>query len=134
MYRLAEQVIREGFSPFARFLLGFVSAVFGLIMFVWAAGTKDPLFGYLLSTFCFAISLACIFNGRMRQFIGSCIGMALFVLTVGYLGTQLLDGIWFTERRSEPSVFNALLALVFFGIPGIRYVVFAKFGMRRSRV
>ena len=130
MYGIAEQIIRKGFSPFARFLLGFVSTVFGLIMCVWAAGTTNPLSGYLLSAFCFAISLACIFSGRIRQFIGSCIGMALFVGTVGYLFTQLQDGFWFPARPGEPSVFSAVLAVVFFGIPGIRYVAFARFGLK----
>ena len=132
MYKIAEKKIKEGLGPVARFLLGAVSALFGLIMVATASGTKDPFFATTIGIFCLAITLACVTWGRVRQFVGSIIGTALFCFSLVYLWSQLAGKSLLFGGRSEPSVLNAVLFIVFFGVPGFTYAVTARFGLRKT--
>lgn len=127
MYRVAVKKIKEGLSPVAKFLLGAVSALFGLIMMAMASGTEDPFFATMIGVFCFTITLACVTWGRVRQFVGSIIGTALFCLTLVYLWSQIASEPLFFGSRNEPSILNAVLFIIFFGVPGITYAVTARF-------
>jgi hypothetical protein len=132
MYHGAVKKIKEGLSPVAKFLLGAVSALFGLIMAATASGTKDPFFATMIGIFCFTITLACVTWGRVRQFAGSIIGTALFCLALVYLWSQVAGVPLFFGSRSEPSILNAVLFIVFLGVPGITYAVTARFGLRKK--
>ena len=134
MYREAEEKIKEGLSPFSRILLGCVSGLFGLMMVLIAPPTEKLVYFYLFGAFCLAISLACIFTGRLRQFLGSIIGVALLVLSICYLVSQLLGGGPLFSGRSDQSIFNALLFTVFFGFPGVTYAAKAKFGFGKRKL
>jgi len=133
MYTLAEKTIRKGLSPVARILLGAVSALFGLIMLATASGTADPFFATMIGAFCFAIALACVTWGRVRQFVGSLIGTALFILSLVYLWSQVTGGTLLWGNRSEPSILTAVLFVVFLGVPGISYAASARFGLRKKK-
>ena len=84
-----------------------------------------------LGAFCLLIVVACVTKGRVRQFVGSCIGCVLFMPSGAYLLYELVSGPLFAGRRSELSVINALLAFVAFGVPGIAYAVSARFGLSK---
>ncbi|MRR15629.1 MAG: hypothetical protein EG826_04125 [Deltaproteobacteria bacterium] len=133
MYKLGERIIKEGLSPVSRILLGAVSAIFGLIMVATASGAADPFFATMIGAFCFAVTLACATWGRVRQFVGSLIGVALFGLSLVYLWSQMTGGPFFWGSRSEPSVLNAVLFVIFLGIPGITYAVAARFGLHKTK-
>ena len=128
MYQEAEEKINEGLSPFSKILLGSVSGLFGLMMILIAPPTDKQLYFYLFGGFCCVISMACIFKGRVRQFLGSIIGMVLAILSIWYLTSQLLSGGPMFSARPDQSIFNAIMFTVFFGVPGLAYVVKAKFG------
>ena len=128
MYREAEEKINEGLSPLSRILLGSVSGLFGLMMFLIAPPTDKQIYFYLFGGFCLAICFACIFKGRVRQFLGSLIGLCLAFLSAWYLISQLINGGPMFSARSGQSIFNALMFTIFFGIPGFSYMVKAKFG------
>jgi len=133
MYTLAEKTIKKGLSPFARILLGTVSAILGLIMVGTASGTADPFFATMIGAFCFAVTLTCATWGRVRQFAGSLIGTALFGLSLVYLWSQMTGGPLFWGSRSEPSILTAVLFVIFLGVPGIAYAATARFGLRKKK-
>lgn len=132
MYKLGERIIKEGLSPVSRILLGTVSAIFGLIMVSTASGTADPFFATMIGAVCFAVMLASATWGRVRQLVGSLIGVALFCLSLFYLWSQMTGGPLFWGSRSEPSILNAVLFVIFLGVPGITYAVTARFGMHKK--
>lgn len=133
MYKLGEQIIKKGLSPVSRILLGAVSALFGLIMVATASGVADPFFATMIGAFCFAVTLTCATWGRVRQFVGSLIGTALFGLSLAYLWSQLTGGPLFWGSRSEPSILTAVLFVIFLGVPGITYAAAARFGLYRKK-
>ena len=131
MHELANRNINQGLSLGARLLLGTVASLFGGVMFLSA--TPEHLVGfYGFGAFCFFIAIACFTKGRVRQFIGSSIGCTIFIVGIVYLATQLYSGTLFTGRRAEPSAFNALLYLLFIGIPGAAYAYKVRFGFRKA--
>ena len=132
LYKAAEEQISKGLSPFSRFILGFFSTLFGVVMVLIAPPTDKAVFFYAFGIFCLLISAACVTKGRVRQFVGSVIGSILLLLSGWYLYSEITDGPLFTGRRSEPSVVNALFFLVAFGIPGVAYAIKTKFGWRRN--
>lgn len=133
MYREAEEQIKKGLSPFTRILLGLVSGLFGLMMIGIAPDTDKGIYFYLFGGFCLAISLACIFKGRFRQFLGSIIGVCLVILSVWYLASEIMGGGPLFSPRSGQSIFNAILFSVFFGLPGLGYAIKAKFGLGKKQ-
>ncbi len=131
MYRKAHETINQGLGLGARLILGLVSALFGGVMLM-AAGPGDKA-SYLFGAFCLSITVACFTTGRVRQFAGSVIGSAVLVVAVAYLVAEVKGGVVWSGRRSEPSVLNAVLFLLAFGIPGGGYAYKARFGWRRRR-
>lgn len=130
MYRTAVKKITEGLSPLGRFLLGAFSALFG-VMIMMSAGSKDPFIVWMISLFCFAIAVVSVTWGRVRQFVGSLVGTALFCMGLMYLCTEITGRQLFSSQ-GETSVLNAVLFLSFIGIPGIAYAVKARFGLQKK--
>jgi hypothetical protein len=133
MYREANEKINEGLSPFARAILGLFSGLFGVMMIGIAPDGEKQIFFYLFGGFCLAISLACIFKGRVRQFLGSLIGVCLTILSGWYLLSQILGGGPLFSARADQSIFNAVLFSVFFGVPGLTYAIKTKFGFAAGK-
>ena len=127
-----KEQINKGLSPFARFIIGIFSALFGAVMVLIAPPTDKAVSFYAFGIFCFLISAACVTKGRARQFVGSVIGTMLLILSGWYLYSELTGGPFFSGRRGEPSVVNALLFFAAFGIPGAAYAIKTKFGLRRD--
>lgn len=132
MYKAAEEYINRGLSLISRFILGLFSALFGMVMVLVAPPTGEAVFFYAFGIFCLLISIACITKGRVRQFVGSVIGSVLLVLSGWYLYSEITGGPFFSGRRSDPSVANALFFFVAFGIPGAAYALKTKFGWSHS--
>lgn len=132
MYKAAAAHINKGLSPFSRFILGLFSALFGVVMVLVAPPTDKAVFFYAFGTFCLLITVACVTKGAVRQFVGSVIGSVLLILSGWYLYSESTGGPFFSGRRSEPSVVNALLFFVAFGIPGAAYAIKTKFGWGRN--
>ncbi len=128
MYEQANKSINRGLSLGARIFLGVVAGLFGIVMFLVAPPTEKAIFFYLFGTFCLLISVACFTQSRLRQFVGSVLGSSIFVLGLVYLIAEVSGGSLWSGRRSEPSVFNAALYLVFIGIPGAAYAYRTRFG------
>lgn len=128
MYREAEKIINRGLSPFSRILLGLFSGLFGVIVVITAPDTDNAILFYIFGGFCFLICFACIVKGKTRQFLGSIIGACLFLISLVYLIDEAVSGSLISGSRSEPSVINAIAYFIFFGIPGLRYALKAKFG------
>lgn len=133
MYERANSEINRGLSFGARLLLGFMAALFGLIM-VLTAPTGEPraVWFYVFGVFCFLIAVACFTSGRVRQFIGSLIGCTIFLAGVAYLAEELSSGALLSGSRASPSIYNAGRYLLFIGIPGVAYAYKVRFGFRRA--
>jgi hypothetical protein len=130
-YRHAADAIMAGLSPGARIAIGVGCVLFGVMMLATASSTKAPVLGIAIGVFCLLIAAACVTKGRVRQFIGSLIGLALFLAALAYLWSELSGGKYL-GAHGEPSVLNAVLFLVFFGIPGLTYVFLARFGLSKK--
>ena len=128
MYRAAEEVINRGLNPFSRILLALFSGLFGVVIVITAPDTDKEIFFYMLGGFCFLICIACVVQGKPRQFLGSVIGICLFFVSLVYLFYETLGGSLVSGSRGKPSAINAILFLIFFGIPGLRYAMRVRFG------
>jgi hypothetical protein len=128
MYEIAIEKIKDGLSIGSRIALGSVSALFGFIMLMSAADSMAPMGIYLFGSFCFAISLACLTWGRVRQFVGSVISTVIVCLSFWYLWLEINGSTFISGSRSEPSALNAILFSFIFGIPSAIYVFKARFG------
>jgi len=133
MYKSAEKEIRRGLSLPARFILGSVSAIFGIGMIMLPISVETAFYSNAFGIFFLIISLACFTKGKFRQFVGSLMGCSLFLISILYLYSEIATGPLFFERRSEPSVLNAVCFLVAFGIPGISYAAKVQFGRRSHK-
>ena len=131
MYEQANETINKGLSLGARVTLGLVATLFGVVMVLIAPPTDKAIYFYLFGVFCLLIAIACFTSGRFRQFVGSVIGSTMFGIGLVYLISEAMGGIYWTGRRSEPSVYNALFYLFFIGIPGAAYAYKARFGFRK---
>jgi hypothetical protein len=132
MYELANEKINEGLSLGARIALGLISGLFGIVMLVIAPPTDKRIYFYLFGAFCLSIAIACVTTGRVRQFVGSVIGSAIFIAGLAYLVAEIYAGIFISGRFSQPSALNALIYLGVIGVPGASYAYKARFGFRRS--
>jgi hypothetical protein len=130
LYKTAEGQINTGLSPFSRILLGLFSALFGVMMILVAPPTNKAVFFYAFSIFCLLITVACVTQGRARQFVGSVIGSVLLLLSGWYLYSQLVGGPLLAKGRGDPSVVNAWFFFLSFGIPGAAYAIKTRFGWR----
>jgi hypothetical protein len=119
-------VLGRGF----RLVLGFVSAVFGVVMVVSAPPTDHAAGFYLIALFCFLIGIACIGNTRVRHFIGSVVGVVLVAGSLWYVVEVVTHGP-IASRLGPPSLLNGLVLFVVLGIPGLIYAAAARFGFRR---
>ena len=134
MHRESRQTIEAGLSLGARIVLAIFSAVFGFVMILLASpesGSKRPFF-YGFGAFCLLIAIACVTKGRVRQFVGSVIGCALFLVGIAYLANELFEGVLWTSRGGAPSAYKAVLFLLLIGIPGATYALRQRFGFRKS--
>jgi hypothetical protein len=105
---------------------------FGVLMFIITPGSPSPASLAMFGMFCVFIALACATRGRVRQFFGSVIGCAVFGSAVWYLWVEGVGGPVFSGRRSDPSLLNAVLFFLCFGLPSAAYVVSARFGFARQ--
>ena len=130
----ANEIVDEGLSLGARLFLGGICALIGAMMVLIASpeeGAKK-LFFYGFAAFCFLIAFASVARGRVGQFLGSTIGTLIFAIGVWYFASLVSSGQNISPTRSEPSVLNALLFLLFVGLPGATYAWSARFGFRKS--
>ena len=118
----------------ARIVIAVFALLFGAIMFLHGT-TADPdksSSSYAFGAFCVFIGAASLLNGRPAQFCGSVVGSCVFVAAIIYLGHELLSGPVTSGSLGRPSIINACLFLVVFGLPGIFYAANAKFGFGKA--
>lgn len=115
-------------SLWARGLIALFSALFGLVMFVGAPDTDKAPLWYGFGAFCVFISAACVLKGRPAQFCGSVVGASIFAVGLAYLGQELMSGLVISGSRSAPSILNACMFMLVFGVPGVVYAARARFG------
>ena len=134
MYGRANESINQGLSFGARLVLGLVAGLFGCVMFLAAPSSSDPkaIGFYAFGVFCMLITAACFTSGRVRQFIGSVIGCAIFLVGVAYLISELSGGVLLPGSRANPSAYNAIKYCLFIGIPGVVYAYKVRFGFRKA--
>jgi len=131
MHWLEDNWIGNVLGRGSRMVLGFVSALFCVVMVV-AAPPTDKAFGfYLIALFCFLICISCIGNTRVRHLIGSAVGVVLVAASGWYVFEVITNGPNAT-RIGRPSLLNALALFLALGIPGFMYAAAARFGIRRA--
>ena len=134
MYERAERSINEGLSLGARIVIALFAALFGIVMIAIASpesGAKAVFF-YGFGAFCLMIAVACIAKDRVRQFVGSVIGSAIFLAGVAYLVAEVREGVFWSPHRGDPSAYKAILYMLFIGLPGASYAYRTRFGFRKA--
>lgn len=132
MYQIAEEKINKGLSPIAKAILAVFASLFGVGMILMAPSSENIAYIYTFGAFCILIAFICISKGRIRQFLGSILGMSLFGIAVVYIYSQFLTGPIDSGHRGEPSILNSILFLLAFGIPGISYALKVQFGFKNK--
>ena len=74
----------------------------------------------------------CITTGKIRNYLGRVIGLVAFGLSVWYFVGQLGHGDFLSNKRSEPSIVNAMLFFFAFGFPGIWFAIKGKFPIKNK--
>jgi hypothetical protein len=127
-YKGAERVLTgSGLSLGSRIVLGLVCAVFGLVLLAAGDGRGSVLY-YLPGAFCLLITFACFTAGRVRQFLGSCIGVAIFGLCLWWVIDSVVA--W-TGEGGFPG--KPLTMMMLAGVPGAAYAWRVRFGLRRRQ-
>ncbi len=104
------------------------------MMFLYGT-SADPdkaWLSYFLGAFCVLVAMAGLLKGRAARFCGSVVGLSVFAFGLLYLANELLSGPFFSDSRSKPSVLNAIMFMLVFGVPGLVYAIKAKFGFGKS--
>ncbi|WP_146093383.1 hypothetical protein [Xanthomonas pisi] len=109
-----------------RILLGTVSAIFGAGMLAMAPTSSAPLGFYAFGVFCLLITAACLLTGRAQGAVGKVLGLALFASSSWYLIDQVMSGPLLSGSRSDPSIVNAAMLMMFVGLPGLAFAVRRK--------
>tara|TARA_B100001059_G_scaffold220651_1_gene242859 strand:- start:409 stop:822 length:414 start_codon:yes stop_codon:yes gene_type:complete len=133
MYKSGQHVLNKGLSPFSRILLGSITGLFGVVMIFIAPDMSKPIGIYMFGTFCLIIFVMCITTGKIRNYLGRIIGLTAFGLSIWYFLGQLEGGELISGKRSEPSIFNAILFFFAFGFPGIWFAIKGKFPIKNKR-
>lgn len=134
MYKLAaDLIVNHGLSRGARFMLGTISGLFGIAMIGMTPVFEQPDGLYVFGAFCLLIASACVLAGKARQFVGSCIGSSVFLIASWYLVSEITTGPVDSGSDARPSISNAVVFLVCFGLPSIGYVWKARFGLGRPK-
>jgi membrane-bound ClpP family serine protease len=125
-------ITTQGLSRASRIILAFFAFLFGVVMCLTAPDNGKALYFYAFGAVCFVIGLACVTSGRVRQFFGSVIGTGLVVLSVWFVISQLNSGHILPSGPGDPSLLGSMLFSLAFGVPGLRYVMRVRFGLRRT--
>jgi hypothetical protein len=118
-------------SAFPRWLLALVAGLFGVVMILIAPSMDAKPFIYTFGAFCLLISVACVAPRRIGQFAGSLVGVVVFFLALIYLLASLGLGP-FAGGQEDPSLIDAAMFLVVFGLPGLAFALRARFGFGRE--
>ena len=114
-------------------VLAIFAGFFGVLMLNLASQIDaGAVYYYMFGAFCLMIAIACVTKGRVRQFVGSLIGCAVFAIAIWYVVTEVAAGVFRSHSRGEPSVLNAIMFFIVFGIPGGAYAYKAGFGFRKQ--
>jgi hypothetical protein len=105
MHWLEDNWIGNSLGRGSRIVLGFASAVLGVVMIISAPPTDNAAAFYVIALVCFLI---CIGNSRVRHFTGSAVGVALFA-----------GSLWYQQKRVfyKVNAWNLLIgvAVITFG-------------------
>ena len=118
---------------FARIILVIASAVLSALMIFIAPLTDAAIFFYGFAAFCILFSIFfCFTHGNFAQFLLSSMGLFVFCAGLFYLGHEITGSKSFSINRSEPSIFNACMFMLVFGLPSGKYAFNTRFGLRRD--
>jgi hypothetical protein len=115
----------------ARVFLGIFCFLVAAMMFLIAPDDENRMGFFGIAIFAAAAAVFLLSSGRLRDFLGSCVGLTLFALGLWYLAGQLDAGEVYSGSRSRPSITNAILFIVVFGLPGLLFAAKARFGFRK---
>lgn len=132
MHRQAFMTITDGLGLGARVVLGAAALLFGLLTLLASEHQEESGLQHVFTAFCLWIFVACFTKGRVRQFVGSAIGTAVFLVSLIYLVSEITRGVWWSWRDGAPSVHQAARFMFFFGLPGAIYAIGARFGLHHA--
>jgi hypothetical protein len=128
----ADHITSQGLGLVPRIILAVFAGLFAAVMFLTAPDDGKAIYFYLFGGLCAVIALACIFRGRVRQFFGSIVGVAVFALAIWYLWSEAKTASFVSHRPGDSSLLQAILFAFALGLPGLGYAVKTRFGFRRS--
>jgi hypothetical protein len=115
-------------SAFAIILSAF-AGLFGVVMILIAPTAEKPVGHYLFGGFCLSIVVICFTSGKVQRLFGSIVATMVLATTTWYLLSEIGGGPMASGSRSRPSIVNAILAFLAFGVPSAMYLWRARFGV-----
>lgn len=100
----------------ARIAIATVGLFFAAMCSLMALSPKAGLTSWLPTAFCLTLSLACV-RGKVGKIALRAIAAAVFLLCLGYVITEAMQGNMGTGERSQASLPNAIMAFIIFGLP-----------------
>jgi hypothetical protein len=73
-----------------------------------------------------------LWNSERFWWAWRALGAIVFLTYVSYCVAMAIEGRFGPGRRAERTLFNAVLGLLFFGLPGLCYAVFGRLTWRRD--
>ena len=104
-----------------------------LVVLPLAASPPEPTgwIGVVAVELCAALLLLGLFDNRRFWWCLRGVGAFVFLAYVIYMLVTAFSGQWFGNgRKSSVSAFNAVLGLIFFGLPGLWYACFGRLTLR----
>ncbi len=127
LYRSGEEVLAGGLSKASRIILGCAVGLMGVGVALNASNAPNPTLTWIFAGFCMAVALMCVFNGRLRRAIGRIVAATIFVTCVWYVIDCAYTEPVSSGSRSQPSLMNAVLLMLFAGIPAAYFAIRGRF-------
>lgn len=81
------------------------------------------------------LGLLVFYNAKKFWWCGRVASGIIFAAYVAYLVSMIVEGIWFDGwRLSASSAPNAILGMIFIGLPSLWFTIFGRFTLRPVRV
>lgn len=122
----------RGLGIVSRGIIAFFSTFFGIGLIITEWNGAKSVGVYAIGIFCLIVGFVCITRGHIQKFFGSIIGSTVFIASIMYIYFELKTGNFLSHNRSEPSLFNAILFFIVFGLAGLSYTTYAKFGIKKK--
>lgn len=119
------RAIDEGLSKRQKIIIAILSVMFSIGFVVSAPESKHPKFLYILAGFCVLVFVACLAEGRAKDFFGSIIALIFFAISA-FIVSSLPPSL-----TKETGILIAISIAM--AIPSVKYLFKVQFGLKSTK-